>query len=156
MHFAGALNTGIRVLIPEQVMGTINPLAGSVYREESELSGFYVTEHGNMPNPNVIWHTPAQTKFSVHKLMDLPLTVKRIPIDEVDSKMDYAEYWMLQHYGGGTDNAWRRGLMIAGGVEETAERAIWNESGHHMLHVATRQKWSGEIAARARHQTCHF
>ena len=35
-------------------MGTINPLAGSVYREESELSGFYVTEHGNMPDPNVI------------------------------------------------------------------------------------------------------
>ena len=88
--------------------------------------------------------------------MDLPLSVKRIPIDEVDSKMDYAEYWMLQHYGGGTDNAWRRGLMIAGGVEETAERAIWNEPDHQMLHVATRQKWSGEIAARARHQTCHF
>ena len=29
--------------------------------------------------------------------------------------------------------------MIAGGVEETADRAIWNEPEHHMLHVATRQ-----------------
>ena len=92
VHFAGALNTSIRVLIPEQAMGAINPLAGSVYREESELPGFYVAEHDYMPNPNVIWHTPAQTKFSVHKLMDLPLAVKRIPVDEVDSKMEYAEH----------------------------------------------------------------
>ena len=46
---------------------------------------------------------------------------------------------MLQHYGGGTDNAWRRALMIAGGVEETAERAIWNEPDHHMLRLARRK-----------------
>ena len=47
--------------------------------------------------------------------------------------------WMLQRYGGGNDNAWRRGLMIAGGAEETAERAIWNQPDHPMLRVATRQ-----------------
>ena len=89
-----------------------------------------------MPEPNVFWHTPARTKFSVDKLMDQPLTVKRIPIDEVETKLEWEEHCILQHHGGGTDNAWRRALMIAGGVEETAERAIWNEPDHHMLRPA--------------------
>ena len=133
VHFAGALSADIRVLTPVAPWCSYQ---GPLIRVQR--SGFYVTEL-DMPDPNVIWHTPAQTKFSVHKLMDLPLTVKRIPIDEVESKMEYEEHWQLQHYGGGTDNAWRRALMIAGGVEETAERAIWNEPDHHMLRLARRK-----------------
>ena len=140
VHFAGALDTDIRVLIPEQVMGAMNPYAGSVYRAESELSGYYVAGHSYEPDPNVIWHSPARNKFSVHKLRNLPFTVKRIPIDDADSKMDYEEYRKLQRYGGGNDDAWRRALMIAGGVEEIADRAIWNEPDHHMLRIATRQE----------------
>ena len=46
---------------------------------------------------------------------------------------------MLQHHGGDTDDAWRRALMIAGGVEETAERATWIEPDHHMFHLARRK-----------------
>ena len=95
----------------------------------------YVTRLDN-DEPNVFWHTPARTKFSVDKLMDQPLTVKRIPIDEVETLMDWEEHCILQRHGGDTDNAWRRSLMIAGGVEEAAERAIWNEPAHHMLQPA--------------------
>ena len=87
VHFEGALSAGIRVLTP---VAPWCPYQGPLIRVER--SGFYVTEL-DMPDPNVIWHTPAQTKFSVHKLMDLPLTVKRIPIDEVESKMEYEEHW---------------------------------------------------------------
>ena len=108
--------------------------------------------------PNVMWHTPARTKFSVHKLSDQPLTVKRIPIDEVEAVMDWEEHCILQHYGGDTDNAWRRSLMVAGGVEEAAERALWNEPAHgHMLRSARAGgEAESENAARPRHRTCHL
>jgi hypothetical protein len=125
VQFEGALCAGIRVLTDVapwcRYQGPFIRVDGS--------GPPYVTDLDN-PEPNIFWHTPARTKFSVNKLMDQPLTVKRIPIDEVETKL---ECCILQHHGGGTDNAWRRALMIGGGVEETAERAIWNEPGHHML-----------------------
>ena len=68
--------------------------------------------------------------------MDLPLIVKRIPIDEVDSKMDYEEHLEVQRYGGDLDTQWRVALGLTGGVEDVAYRAIWNEPEHPQLQLA--------------------
>ena len=140
VHFAGALSTDIRVLTAMTNPGFVNPFAADAHRGDgTDRTGFYVTEHDYLADPCVIWQTPMQTHFSVLKLMDLPLTEKRIPIDEVDSKMDYVEHQLLQRYGGYNDFAWRRALMISGGVEDAAHRAAWNEPDHHMFHVGLRQ-----------------
>ena len=76
VHFAGALNTDIRVLTPMPIAALVNPFAAKAYRDEGmDRTGFYVTEHDYLADPCVIWQTPMRTKFRVHKLMDLPLTV---------------------------------------------------------------------------------
>ena len=68
--------------------------------------------------------------------MDLPLTAKRIAIDEVGSKMDYVEHQFVQRYGGDHDVGWRAALKESEGVEYAANRAIWNEPDHHLFHIA--------------------
>ena len=121
VHFAGALSTDIHVLTPLPNFGDVNPFTPDAYRDESGLHvshfgrdpGWHVTEHHYTPDPHVIWQTPIRTIFAAEQLMDLPLRVKRIPIDEVDSKMDYAEHRYVQHYGGGFDARWRAALSLA-------------------------------------------
>ena len=143
VRFAGALSTDIHVLMPLPNSGDANPFTPDAYRDEpghvshfSRDPGWHVTEHDYTPDPHVIWQTPIRTIFAVEQLMDLPLIVKRIPIDEVDSKMDYAEHRYVQHYGGGFDTRWRVALSLVEGVEDVADRAIWNQPEHPQLQLA--------------------
>ena len=153
VHFAGALSTDIRVLLPLpnhfSNEGGCNPFTLDAYRDESVIHvgygmgtddpGWRVTRHSYKRDPHVIWQTPIPTIFAVDQtpegLMDLPLIVKRIPIDEVDSKMDYAEHLEVQRCGGDPDTRWRVALGLTGGVEDVAYRAIWNEPEHPQLQL---------------------
>jgi len=154
VHFAGALSTGIRVLLPlpdhHNNEGECNQYTPGAYRPEecmhigfgmgADDPGWRVTKHSYKRDPHVIWQTPILTIFAVDQTpegpMDLPLIVKRIPIDEVDSKMDYAEHLEVQRYGGDLDTRWRVALGLTGGVEDVAYRAIWNEPEHPQLQLA--------------------
>ena len=140
----GALSTDIRVLIPPPNCGVVNPFAPDAYRD---VSGWYdnsfafdpgwsVTEHDYTLDPHVIWQTPIQTLFAVEQLINLPLIAKWVPIDEADSKMDYEEHRYAQRYGGDRESGLREALCQAEGVEDVADRAIWNEPDHPQLHVA--------------------
>ena len=95
VHFVAALGTDIRVLIAVPNGGLVNPFAIDAYRGNGksphrwhghEAEQWYVTEHDYTPDPCAIWKTPMPTIFKVEQLMDLPLTTKWIPIDEVDSE----------------------------------------------------------------------
>ena len=153
VQFEGALCTDIRVFINVSPAHQYQKPASSIRIDAPES---YVTRW-SATEPNVIWHTPARTKFSVHKLSDPPLTVKRIPIDEVETLLDWEEHRIVQRQGGDTDNAWRRSLMIAGGVQEAAERAIWNQPAHQMFQPARQAApVECEKAASPRHRTCHL
>ena len=43
-----------------------------------------------------------------------------------DSKMDYMEHQFVQRHGGDHDAGWRAALGLSEGVEDAANRAIWN------------------------------
>ena len=77
-----------------------------------------------------------QTHFKQEELMDPPFTEKRTAVDEVDSKMDYVEHQFVQRYGGDHDVRWRTALKESEGIEETAQRAVWNEPEHDQFHIA--------------------
>ena len=154
VHFAGALSTGIRVLLPlpdhHNNEGECNQYTPDAYRPEecmpigfgmgADDPGWRVARHSYKKDPHVIWHTPIPTIFAIDQtpegLMDLPLIVKRIAIDEVDSKMDYAEHLEVQRYGGNFDRRGRVSLGLTGGVEDVAYRAIWNVPEHPQLRLA--------------------
>ena len=96
VHFEGALCADIRVLINVPPWSRYQKPVSSIRMDAPES---YVTRLDN-DEPNVFWHTPARTKFSVDKLRDQPLTVKRIPIDEVETLMDWEEHcWSFQQQG---------------------------------------------------------
>ena len=96
--FAGAFSTDIRELtsMPHNDPA-VNPFADACRGDGTyDSEQFYVTEHDHTPAPCVIWKALMQTHFKEEQLMDLPLTAKRIAIDEVDRKMDYVEHQFVQ------------------------------------------------------------
>ena len=128
VRFAPELSTKVRVLT-KAPFDAKDTSKADVYLAES-AEPYHVTEHDLNDDQHVIWNLPIQTHLKEQGLMDLSFTHKRIAVDEVEIRLKYAEHQISQRYGGDDSVGWRTVLIDAGGVEETARRAVWEEPEH--------------------------
>ena len=119
--FARTLSTKVRVLTPMPLDSkAINPFA-DVYRPH-DAGKFYVQSMPTLTNSTCSGNFRCRP-ISKKRSLWISHTKKRIAVDEVDSKLDFAEHQVVQRHGGDDGAKWRTALMEAEGVEETARRA---------------------------------